>query len=220
MSQINYLDVSIKARYFTVGNLNDETECIILAFHGYGQLASYFIRHFESIEKTYVLVPEGLHRFYLKGTEGRVGASWMTKEDRNVDIENQSNYINAIYARIKKVKTRSCRLMVLGFSQGVSTALRWMVRNNIKADTLVAWAGSFPLDLEAKLVEKTLRETHFIQVIGDKDPYFNEEHKMQMQEWINSHSLQANTFSFNGEHQLDRTLLHSLVSSSLPTKKL
>lgn len=217
MSEINYLDVSIRARYYSAGSLNDETECVVLAFHGYGQLASYFIRNFESIERSYVVVPEGLHRFYLKGTEGRVGASWMTKEDRMVDIENQSNYINAIYAPIKKVKKQSCRFIVLGFSQGVSTALRWMVRNNIKVDTFVAWAGSFPLDLEAEAISKTLRDSNFIQVIGDKDPYFNEEQRTQLQDWIDAHSLHVNTLSFSGEHQIDRTLLHSLVVSSLPT---
>ena len=34
-----------------------------------------------------------MHRFYLEGSSGRVGASWMTKEAREDDKkENQTNY--------------------------------------------------------------------------------------------------------------------------------
>ena len=39
---------------------------IILALHGYGQLAQYFYRKFNSLTNDYGLViPEGPHRFYL-----------------------------------------------------------------------------------------------------------------------------------------------------------
>lgn len=214
MSELHYLNFSVKARYFSSGSLSGETECIVLAFHGYGQLGSYFIRNFDTLKNCYVIVPEGLHRFYLKGTEGRVGASWMTKEDRIVDIENQSSYLNAIYNSIKNVKSDKTRLIVLGFSQGVSTALRWLVNNKIKADTFVAWAGSFPLDLEADLIPEVLKETQFIKVIGDKDPYFNKEHRELVQDWINSHSLKATDLSFAGEHRLDKALLESIISNT------
>ena len=214
MSELNYLDVSVKARYFSSGSLSDETKCIVLAFHGYGQLGSYFIRHFESLKNCFVIVPEGLHRFYLQGTEGRVGASWMTKEDRMVDIENQSSYINAIYTPIKNVKSDATRLIVLGFSQGVSTALRWMVNNNVKPDTFVAWAGSFPLDLDVELVSETLKEVQFIKVIGDKDPYFKDEQRALLQNWISSHSLNAEHLSFNGEHQMNKKLLEGIIANT------
>ena len=40
-----------------------------------------------------IIAPQGLHKFYLEGTSGRVGASWMTKENREDDIKNYLVYL-------------------------------------------------------------------------------------------------------------------------------
>jgi predicted esterase len=41
---------------------NDEHPKVLIALHGYGQLAKYFIRKFEVLNETYVVVcPEGPH---------------------------------------------------------------------------------------------------------------------------------------------------------------
>ncbi|MBM3915983.1 MAG: hypothetical protein FJ349_00025 [Sphingomonadales bacterium] len=54
---------------------------IIFALHGYGQLGQFFFRQFNILNDNWgIVVPEGPHRFYLEGSSGRVGASWMTKE--------------------------------------------------------------------------------------------------------------------------------------------
>ena len=85
-----------KGRYFTLGNLADGKH-LLIALHGYGYLAKYFINKFKELDldKYVILCPEGLSRFYQSGTEGRVGASWMTKEDRQTDIEDYVNYLDA-----------------------------------------------------------------------------------------------------------------------------
>ncbi|NBY39867.1 MAG: hypothetical protein EBQ66_02935 [Flavobacteriia bacterium] len=85
-------------RYFTLQDRNPE-DCnhLVIALHGYGQLAAYFIQKFKSLSPTlFVLAPEGPHRFYLEGSSGRVGASWMTKEARELDIENNLAWLNAL----------------------------------------------------------------------------------------------------------------------------
>ena len=54
---------------------------LLIALHGYGQLAFYFAKKFESVPDDYaLLVPEGMHRFYLQGSSGRVGASWRQRK--------------------------------------------------------------------------------------------------------------------------------------------
>ena len=85
------INISLKTKYSTYGKFSDRTEKIWFVCHGYGQLAEYFIKNFEVLdaETNYVIAPQGLSKFYLKGFTGRVGASWMTKEDRLTDIENQ-----------------------------------------------------------------------------------------------------------------------------------
>src|ERR1051325_10016453 len=46
-----------------------------------------------------LVAPEGLSRFYLseRATERRVGASWMTREDRLAEIADYLGYLDAVY---------------------------------------------------------------------------------------------------------------------------
>ena len=87
------------ARYYTLGTLSENTKTVWFVCHGYGQLANYFLRNFKLLEneKTFVISPEGFHRYYLNGFSGRVGASWMTKEDRLNDIADYVAYLDQLY---------------------------------------------------------------------------------------------------------------------------
>ena len=79
------------ARYFTLGSPEDAAE-VWFVCHGYGQLAARFLERFRPIEanRRCIVAPEGLSRFYLTetATERRVGASWMTREDRLHEIDD------------------------------------------------------------------------------------------------------------------------------------
>jgi predicted esterase len=102
----HHLIFNFKARYYSSGEITTNTKDVLFILHGYGQLAQYFIRKFAALETKDVVViaPEGLSRFYLEPIEGagrktnRVGATWMTKEDRLVDIENYVNYLDTVFA--------------------------------------------------------------------------------------------------------------------------
>jgi hypothetical protein len=67
-------------RYAVSGNPTAKN--LLYVLHGYGHLAPYFIRKFNSLEDSFIVAPEGMYRFYLYGSSGRVGACWMTKEER------------------------------------------------------------------------------------------------------------------------------------------
>ncbi len=79
----HHLIIPKTARYFQNGELNQSTSEVWIVCHGYGQLANFFLRKFDLLNSntTCIIAPEGLHRYYLEGSAGRVGASWMTKED-------------------------------------------------------------------------------------------------------------------------------------------
>ena len=214
MSDQHYLEIPVKARYYTHGNLNDTCKHIIIAFHGYGQLASYFIRHFEQLGPEYfIIVPEGMHRFYLQGMQGRVGASWMTKEDREVDIENQSAYINALLAQFGSPEKLSPKLCILGFSQGVATAMRWILFNKIKVNAFIIWAGSMPPDLKAEEVKEAFSSITIPIIIGNKDPYFQEEVKEQQKALIERYQLHAKVINYEGEHRLDARIVKDVLKT-------
>lgn len=120
------------ARYYQLGELNAETSRIWIVVHGYGQLASYFIQHFKPFvdANTCVIAPEGLSRFYLDGKWDRVGATWMTKEDRLNEIEDYVRFLDSVLdsALVDVVKTPE--IVLLGFSQGTATVWRWMMKKS------------------------------------------------------------------------------------------
>ncbi len=212
MTKAKYLNVELKTRYYSIGELNQNTKIILFAFHGYGQLASYFGKHFERLgDEYFVVIPEGLHRFYINGMEGRVGASWMTKEDREVDIVNQSAYLNSLLKGINLIDHTNAKLCILGFSQGVAAAMRWIIRNNIKIDGFINWAGSIPNDLVVEEVSKTFDKLRMQVIIGDKDPYFNDEIREHFLAWIDHYKLSVDFQRFEGEHKIDAQLLKLIL---------
>ena len=73
-------------RYYEAGEpVNGGPLWIVL--HGYGQLARFFLRKFEAFEgQAHVVAPEGPNRFYLGDGYERIGANWMTREERGAEI--------------------------------------------------------------------------------------------------------------------------------------
>ena len=119
--------VARTARVFCIGPPIASASRVLYALHGYGQLPAYFLRKFEPLAEAgwTVVAPEGLHRFYTEGTSGRVGASWMTREDRATDIGDYLAYLAQVQERFPLPSNG--RAVLLGFSQGVATAARWAV---------------------------------------------------------------------------------------------
>ena len=95
----NSISFQFSARFYDNGVAVSEAVEVLFALHGQGQLGKFFIKKFEILasKKILVIVPEGLSRYYLDGSGGRVGATWMTSENRLVDIENYLSYLNQIY---------------------------------------------------------------------------------------------------------------------------
>ncbi len=122
------------AKIAVKGNLDsNKIKSVIIALHGYGQLAEYFIRNFNFLDENnfIVIVPEALNRFYLNGFSGNVGASWMTKIQREDEINDQVTYLNNIIQLYKnETWFKSSKKIVFGFSQGTAAAVRWLVNSD------------------------------------------------------------------------------------------
>ena len=210
------IKTSRTARYYTLNSVQQQTENIWIVFHGYGQLAEYFIKHFENLnsKKNFIVALEGLSRFYVDGLTGRVGASWMTKEDRELEIEDQSEYINAVLADCGiNPKAASQRVIVLGFSQGTATAVRWFANNAIRPDELVLWAGSFPHDVDASKIEASFKglSTHFVH--GTEDPFLKDVNLEEETAQFSKMGLNLSTWTFEGKHVMDKPTLDKIVNS-------
>lgn len=198
--------VSKTMRYFTIGDI-DKADKLLYVLHGYGQLASYFLKSFEKLSDSYFIVaPEGMHRFYLNGTSGRVGASWMTKEAREIDIIENTQNLNQLNKTLDKQFKKT---VILGFSQGGATAARWYFNKNSLFDQLILWASVFPPDINISKEISNNNKTINYFVLGDKDPYFNDTNSKEI---INNYK--KNHFHierFNGAHKIDLDTLKNIL---------
>ncbi len=144
MALEHHLTVQRTARYYTIGELTDQTRNIWFCLHGFGQLAQYFSRKFADLDdgQTLVVVPEGLSRSYLNGDYKRVGASWLTREDKQHELDDTLNYLNVLYDQLLNGRnSASFHITLLGFSQGAAMASRLLNSGHVRADRLILWAG-------------------------------------------------------------------------------
>jgi predicted esterase len=214
----HHLAVTRTARYHTLGEPSAALREVWFVLHGHAQLSGYFIRHFAALDDgtRMVVAPEGLNRFYLEQThwkgagQARVGATWMTREDRLIEIEDYVRYLDALYnATFAEVARAQVRFVVLGFSQGVATACRWLARGDARADTLVLWAGPLPAELDATTAAR-LRTLKVIRVMGDADEMATPEAVAAEDARLAVMQLDAPTLRFPGGHQLDAAVLRGL----------
>lgn len=145
---------------------------ILLALHGYGQLAQYFYKKLSVLDKHWgIVVPEAPHRFYIEGSSGRVGASWMTKEWRAQDILENTLYLIQLIEQVRLAHPKA-HIHLLGFSQGGATAARLYQTRPDLFGGLILWASVFPPDIAIHEFPKTC-SLKFI--LGSEDPYFDAE---------------------------------------------
>ena len=212
------LAFSCKARYFKIGEITEKTKQIWFVIHGYGQLAQYFIRNFRGLQdhNICVIAPEGLSRFYLEDVESRmktgnnrVGATWMTKENRLMDIENYINYLNALYE--SEIKTDKVPITLLGFSQGAATVSRWALDNRVNFQRLILWAGVFPPDMNFEEGKSLLKQKETCFVYGKDDPFLNDNRFTEMKELSRKLEIVPHQIEFEGGHEVHEPTLLQLI---------
>lgn len=207
------INLTITAPYHTYGKLTNKTETIIVAFHGYGQLAKYFIRKFDFLDesKYYVIAPQGLSKFYLKN-HTRVGASWMTKENRLLDLKNQLHYIQTVFeAETQSVDWSKVKLSVIGFSQGTATASRWTTTHQIAFDTFIAYAGQLAYELTKRDFNFMKSHAEVFCFLGDNDQFYNGENIPKFEAAFKTVFPKGKFELFEGKHKFLRTVLKKVL---------
>jgi predicted esterase len=114
---------------------------------------------------------------------------------------------------VDAMRPAGARLVVLGFSQGVTTMARWLGRGRTRAAQVVCWAGEWPKDVDAGAHRERWPAGGIDLVCGRDDAYL---------EWIGV-ERQAQRFAaagvptrvtwFDGGHRLDRATLLGLTES-------
>lgn len=223
MMREHHLPVGRTARFYTLGDAQRAPSEVWFVLHGYGQLASRFVRHFEVLDdgRRLIVAPEALSRFYLDTVTGShthspVGASWMTREDRLSEIDDYIEYLDALADQVRRdVGGKLRRVVTLGFSQGVATACRWVTQGQIVTDRLIMWGGLIPhdLDLAALAAPANARAAEIIVVVGSDDGLVTPAAVAEQSERMARESIAARTITFAGGHRLDDETLAALAAS-------
>ena len=193
------LAVSRGARCYSLGGSAAAEAWVVV--HGYGQLAARFLRNVEVLATParLVVAPEGLSRFYLDAGSGKVGASWMTREDRQQEITDCLAYLDQVRADL----VPPVPLTVLGFSQGVATAARWAVSTTPAPVRLVAWGSLLPEELPAARLAP-MRVTY---VVGEQETWAPPAAVEAQAAALGGAGVRVEVLRFEGGHEIDREVL-------------
>jgi len=201
-------------KYYVLGDPGYQTKNIWFALHGYGSLASDFADYFNDIanQNTIVIVPEALNKFYLKGFYGKVGASWMTKNERENEIKDYINFLNNVYNQeVSKIFKPDLNINVFGFSQGTATASRWAMQNKFKVDKLILWGGGLPNDIDYKKARIIFTTSALTIVAGEDDEFITEENLSTQLQTLEENKIRYLLKRYKGKHELQKDLLNELM---------
>jgi predicted esterase len=209
------IKVGRTARYYVLGEITEKTKNVWVCFHGFGQLASFFKKKFEFManEETVVIVPEGLSRFYLDVMTGRVGASWITSDMKEEEVEDYLAYINSVFQTATiNINLENVKLSVLGFSQGCTTAARWANQIDKTVSNFIIWAAFFNKGIEDVIDPEKLSQSNNFYVYGSEDMYFKDHPELIMQMYKNlTENINAEVVIFEGEHRIEIAVLKDLI---------
>lgn len=209
-----HLRVERTARYHVLGPGEGPVEEIWIVCHGYRQLADRFLRRFHELDdgSRLLVAPEALSRFYVDpaagrhGAEHRVGASWMTREDRDAEIADYVAYLDRLAETARRGRGGP-RMVGFGFSQGGHTVARWAVRGATAVDHLVLWGAYLPGDLEPDPARERLREMDLILVHGARDRHTDGERERAETERLAAWKVSPDRMEHPGGHEIHAELL-------------
>jgi len=216
-----HIRVSRSARYAVMGSFDGPLSEVWIVCHGHGQLAARFLSRFLPLQRDdrLFIAPEALSRYYLTpptagphAPNAPVGATWMTSEDRENEIEDYVGYLDSLHDEIFSIVPREkIRLWVLGFSQGTATAVRWVTLGNADPDRVVLWAGMLPSELTAESAAALARRAPLTVVFGSEDEFATPERVRTQEARLKELGVRYDAVRFDGGHEILPDALRSVA---------
>lgn len=220
----SHITVPKTARYYTVGSANELVRDVWVVCHGFTQLARDFVAPFASLEddSRLIVAPEALSRFYLDTRPGhtqtsRVGATWMTREDREAEIADTVAYLDALYEQVllelaaRGADRDAIRVHALGFSQGAAAASRWAAFGSAVVDHLVVWGSGVPQDVNLRALADRRPGFRVDVVYGTRDRVVTPDLVAAERAMLDASGVPYEVHAFDGGHALSRAVLRQLM---------
>ncbi|WP_417237582.1 alpha/beta hydrolase [Bizionia sp.] len=198
--------------YATLNTLSATTKNVWFVCHGMGYLSRYFLRYFQglSAEENYIIAPQAPSKYYTPPKFKHVGASWLTKETTVKDTENIMRYFDSVLEA--EGLPDGINLIVLGYSQGVSVATRYLAKRQLPCSQLVLHSGGIPKELVAADFQYLDASTKVSLIYGTEDDYLKDErihHEKKRAAELFGNRLQI--IPFEGKHVVNVELINGLV---------
>ncbi|HEX7420899.1 MAG TPA: phospholipase [Thermoanaerobaculia bacterium] len=142
---------------------------LLVGFHGYAETAEMHMAELQQIPgagEWSLAAVQALHPFYIRG-ESQVVANWMTRQDRELAIADNLDYVRRAVAALPRPET----LIFLGFSQGAQMAYRAAADFAWRCHGLIILGGDVPPDVAQEHVQ--LPPT--LVARGKRDEWFTDE---------------------------------------------
>ncbi len=201
--------------YEVLNPIHDHTTHIWLCFHGLGYLAQYFKRYFTGLDpnKHAVIVLQAPSKHYLGTDFKHVGACWLTRVDTTQEMDNNLRYVNEVLNQ--EHVYADPRLVLLGYSQGVSIATRFFAQYHFPIKALIMHSGSLPAEFDDRTAMHFAKYGRkFIHIIGLKDEYINDENiKTEKNKIKRLFGTACEQHTPNIKHEVAVTLLEKIAET-------
>ncbi|NRB59115.1 MAG: esterase [Winogradskyella sp.] len=204
--EINY---TTSNSYSTLNTLTKDTKNVWFVCHGMGYLSRYFLRYFKGLnaQDNYIIAPQAPSKYYIQ-PKMHVGANWLTRDETETGMQNILKYFDAIFEA--ENIPEHCNLIILGYSQGVSVAMRYIAHRKLNCSQLVLHSGGIPKELNTEDFNHFKGKVSI--VYGTDDEYLNEERIAY--ETNRANELFGDVLKvipFDGKHIVNIDIINSLV---------
>jgi predicted esterase len=208
------IEVPRSARYRSAGG-DGGADDIWVVLHGFGMLAERFLPWFAPVicPRRLIVAPEALNHYYTNHQARRVGATWMTREDREAEIRDYVRYLDLVLREVRSRHGSAAPVQVHGFSQGTATASRWVAFGEVRPSRLVLWAGGVPPDMDLATHGRRLADANLTVVVGDRDEYISEAHIQQETARLQAAGVEHQLRRFRGGHVIPWLVLQELAAA-------
>lgn len=189
-----------------------------IVLHGYAQLAAEIADSIGAIDDgtRLIVAPEALSRFYdapslSSHRDARVGASWMTREERLDEIADYITWLQRAYEHFAARLAPDVPVTVLGFSQGGTAASRWVAAGSVPATRFICWGAAIAPELDLGPASP-LRSARLTLVLGNRDRWIKPEHLAAERARLDVAGVPYSVAEFDGGHRLDDDTLRRLAA--------
>ena len=210
-SQEKEITYNTSNTYSTLNQLTAQTKNVWFVCHGMGYLSRYFLKYFKDLNPTenYIIAPQAPSKFYIQ-PKMHVGANWLTRDNTIADTENIIKYFDAVF-EAENISAQ-VNLIVFGYSQGVSVAMRYVAKRKLKCSQLILHSGGIPKELIAEDFEHLHKTTKVKLMYGTNDEYLDEDRiKKESSRAMELFGDIVSFLPFEGKHVVHKDYINDLV---------